>query len=78
MRASRSQVPRALPCRCRESILTCPPTVLDAINFFEAEIVHDPFVPTPGRARPEERRAGVELRSWGGWRWRGRERAESG
>ena len=54
--------------------MTCAPTVLDAINFFEAEIVHDPFVPTPGRARPEERRTGVELRSWGGYEKRRRER----
>ena len=52
--------------------MTCAPTVLYAINFFEAEIVHDPFVPTPGRARPEERRAGVELRSWGGYEKRRR------
>ena len=54
--------------------MTCAPTVLYAINFFEAEIVHDPFVPTPGRARPEERRTGVELRSWGGYEKRRRER----
>ena len=35
-----------------------PPTVLDAINMTCPPTVHDPFVPTPGRARPEERRAG--------------------
>ena len=56
--------------------MTCAPTVLDAINCFEAEIVHDPFVPTPGRARPEERRTGVELRSWGGYEKRRRERED--
>ena len=54
--------------------MTWAPTVLYAITIFEAEIVHDPFVPTPGRARPEERRTGVELRSWGGYEKRRRER----
>ena len=38
--------------------------------------MHDPFVPTPGRARPEERRTGVELRSWGGYEKRRRERED--
>ena len=54
--------------------MTWAPTVLYAINIFEAEIVHDPFVPTPGRARPEERRTGVDLRAYGGSEKRRRER----
>ena len=54
--------------------MTWAPTVLDAINIFEAEIVHDPIVPTPGRARPEERRTGVDLRAYGGSEKRRRER----